>query len=109
MRSTIREKDIQNQILAYLKIKGIFCWNAKTQGTFDPRRGTFRKLSNLKKGVSDILGILPSGRLLAIEVKRPGGRVSPEQKDFIKNINDNNGLAFVAYSLEDVIEKLKLI
>jgi hypothetical protein len=39
---------------------------------------------------------------LAIEVKRPRGRVTPEQQQFIDMINEAGGLAFVARSVEEV-------
>lgn len=59
------------------------------------------------KGIPDIIGIIgKTGRLLAIEVKKPGGRVSPEQTVFIADINARGGFAFVAYSVDDVIAKL---
>jgi hypothetical protein len=62
-----------------------------------------------KSGVSDIIGCLPpDGRLLCIEVKRPGGKLSKEQAQFLEDVNEAGGLAFVAYSTRDVIEKLNL-
>jgi hypothetical protein len=53
--------------------------------------------------VSDIIGCrLKTGRFLAIEVKRPGGKPTPEQQQFIDTINHAGGLAFVARSIEEV-------
>jgi len=50
-----------------------------------------------KKGVSDILAIIPPyGRLVAIEVKIGKDRLSLEQKGFLKNIEYFGGLSFVA-------------
>jgi hypothetical protein len=43
-----------------------------------------------------------TGRFLAIEVKRPGGKPTPEQLQFIDTINQAGGLAFVAHSIEEV-------
>lgn len=61
------------------------------------------------KGVSDIVGILPGGRFLAIEVKRPGNErgVTLEQRAFIDRINKSGGLAFVATSISDVRARLE--
>ena len=59
-------------------------------------------------GIADILGILPTGRFLAIEVKRKGNKTTPNQDIFLKGITDNGGLAIIAYSLDDVISKLWL-
>lgn len=53
-------------------------------------------------GSSDIIGILPGGRFLAIEVKRPGHEPTEIQKEFMDKINALGGLAFVATSIDDV-------
>jgi len=58
-------------------------------------------------GVPDIIGCF-KGRLIGIEIKSEKGVVSESQKEFIENINRAGGLAFVARSLEDVIEGLGL-
>ena len=57
------------------------------------------------KGISDILGIW-EGKFMAIEVKTKIGRVSEHQVKFIDSVNDAGGLAFVARSVDDVIDKL---
>lgn len=59
------------------------------------------------RGVSDIIGIAPNGRFIAIEVKRKGGELSLEQSVFLDEIRKNNGVALLAYSMEDVREELK--
>lgn len=97
----VRESEIQKAILQYLHARGIFAWTNKTTGTFDPYKKTFRKFTGLR-GVSDVLGVMPNGRFLAIEVKAKDGRVSPDQKSFIEQINKEHGLAFVARSVADV-------
>ena len=75
------ERDIQRAILQYLKLRKIFAWRNQTTGIYDQKRKTFRANQTMK-GVPDILGILPGGRFLGIEVKRPGGKLSPEQEQF---------------------------
>jgi len=102
------EKLIENQILHYLFKRGIFAWKNQSVGIFDPVKRIYRKNTNPFhiKGVSDILGILSDGRLLAIEVKTPTGRASPEQQMFIQKIKDRGGLAFVARSVYDVEKEL---
>lgn len=101
------EKQTENQILNYLKLRGIFCWKNQSVGIYDAKRGVYRKSSNQHhiKGTSDILGILPSGHFLAIEVKNEKGYASPEQKEFIRMINHHGGIAFVARSLQDVVDR----
>lgn len=67
-----------------------------------------------KKGVADILGIMPktfdgqAGKFLAIEVKTPRGRLSKQQADFLNMIARNDGIAMVATSVDDVIDKLNV-
>jgi len=102
------ERYIEAQILNYLRGQKIYCWKNTSAGYFDAKIGRFRKQSSpyAIKGTSDILGIIAVGRCLAIEVKSKYGKVSPEQLAFIKKINENGGLAFVARSLEEVIKCL---
>jgi len=104
----LSEKEIQNQILEYLYNRGIFCWRQNTIGVFDERRGCYIKNRSrfAIKGVSDILGVLPKGRILAIEVKSRKGKVSPEQEEFLKKVLQQGGVAILARSLEDVIAEL---
>lgn len=92
----LTEKMIQNQILGYLRTIGIYCWK-HWQGPMSPL-----------KGVSDILGIMKDGKFIAIEVKTDRGRVTPEQQNFLDIINRNNGMAFLAKSLDEVMQKVKL-
>lgn len=57
--------------------------------------------------MSDVIGIV-HGRFLAIEVKSPTGRVRPEQAAFLAEVARHGGLAFVARSCQDVVDKLGL-
>lgn len=58
-------------------------------------------------GVADIIGCY-RGRMIAIELKSPTGKVTPDQERFIQNVNDAGGIGFVAKSLDEVIEGLGL-
>lgn len=105
----LSEKEIENSILEFLKYKGIISWKNNTTGIYDPNGKRFRSKSKYdRNGVSDILGILPDGRFLAIEVKRSSqARTRPSQRLFIEDINNNGGLAFVAFSMDCVVNNLK--
>lgn len=104
------EKRVENSILEYLKSKGIFCFKINTGGVFDPRKKIFRTNNNkhILKGVSDILGVLPNGTFLAIEVKTDKTLTTQktyptkEQKEFIEKVNLHKGIGFVARSPKDV-------
>lgn len=58
-------------------------------------------------GVADILGIY-NGKLLAIEVKRPGQKPTELQDVFLARIKEHGGIAFVATSIKDVAKRLNL-
>jgi penicillin-binding protein-related factor A (putative recombinase) len=59
------------------------------------------------KGVADIIGIY-RGKPMAIEVKKPGGRLSDDQAKFLKRWAEEGGIAIVAYSVDAVIGQLGL-
>jgi hypothetical protein len=58
------------------------------------------------RGAPDLIGQLTDGRLLAIEVKRPSGRIRPEQQAFLTTVRQAGGIGFVARSIDDVKEHL---
>lgn len=91
----VLERDITRQIKKLLdNIEN--CWYFKVAG------GQFQRA-----GIPDIIGCL-NGKYFAIEVKRPGGKLSEKQKKEIEAIKSCNGIVFVAYSTEDVIKGLGL-
>lgn len=98
------EKDIENQILEYLSLKNIFAFKVEKTGIYDPTKGVFRKKKSKYNinGISDILGILPNGKFIAIEVKSKYGILSLEQSLFLSAIKNNGGFGFVARSVNDV-------
>lgn len=60
-----------------------------------------------EKGVADIIGC-HNGRMFAIEIKTQAGRLTPYQQRFLDRVNAAGGVAFVARSIEDVVEGLGL-
>jgi hypothetical protein len=63
--------------------------------------------AGLTKGGSDIIGIAPDGRFLAVEVKTTTGRLRPEQQRFIDAVNAKGGIAGVARSVEDALQLIQ--
>ena len=98
------EGAVRNQVCLYLRTKGVFFFLHDSVGIFDPKTKRFRRNTSPYriKGVADILGILPGGRFLAIELKSATGTLTKEQKSFLEAINANGGVAFMARSIEDV-------
>ena len=100
------ESDVQTACLEYLRLRRIFHWR-QNSGAFKTQSGGWFKCCSIK-GVADILGILPDGRFLAVECKREkGGVVSPEQKEFLLNINANGGVGMVVRSVDELASQLK--
>ncbi len=60
--------------------------------------------SGLCVGSSDLIGIAPDGRFLAVEVKRPGKQPTPEQRAFIAFVRSFGGIAGVCHSVDEFIE-----
>jgi len=91
------ESEIRDKIYEFLKKKGIMCWKDKQM----IKQGG-RGFPKFQKGLPDLMGILSDGTFLGIEVKKPGGKVSPEQIEFINQANEKGAMCFIAYDLEDV-------
>lgn len=103
-----KESEIQNTILEWLLMHRIWAWRNNSGMMFKQYNGKSYAVRLGLKGSSDILGVIPpDGRFLAIEVKDHKGKVSPEQMEFLETISGKGGIAFVARTLEDVIDKFK--
>ena len=100
---------LTHSILEYLILRGAYAWRnnsgaARVEGNSN-QRGRFIRYG--KKGSGDILGILPNGKFLSVEVKAGRDRLRPEQQEFMDDINIRGGVAMVARSLDDVIERIE--
>lgn len=84
------EQQIQTNILKYLKSIGAYA---------------VKTIVSSKSGTPDILCCY-QGKFLAIEVKRKGGIVSALQDYTIRKIQDAEGIAMIAYGVEDVKEQI---
>lgn len=57
-------------------------------------------------GSPDIYGYMKDGRAIYCEVKRPSGRVKPEQAAFLQQAKAAGCVAFIARSADDVMREL---
>ena len=60
-------------------------------------------LAGLCKGSADLIGLTSTGRFLALEVKAPRGRPSPEQLNFIACVRGSGGIAGIVRSPEEAL------
>jgi hypothetical protein len=92
-----RETDLVAQCLQLLRLRHVFAWRVNGGAAHfgsGPRK-RFVRFASIN-GISDILACLPpDGRLLAVEVKQPGRRVTPHQQAFLAAVCAAGGLALV--------------
>lgn len=103
----VKESHIQKGIMDYLKLRGVLCFKHRNVGIFRQDTKKYIPLPFGEKGISDIIGCLPNGRFLAIEVKAPGGKPTFEQKGFIERVSYMGGIGMVAYSIDEVEGRLQ--
>jgi len=100
------ESQIQTKIIKQLQSKGVYCWRQNNAATYDAKmnsgQGGYRASSQSKKGIADILGVLPGGIHLEIEVKSKIGKQSPDQFIHQKKIEALGGVYVLARSVKDI-------
>jgi hypothetical protein len=98
------EGRVKAACLRYLEKRGIKAWN-NPSGCI--RVAPDRWVHFGKKGSADILGCLPDGRFLAVEVKAARGVLSPEQREFLADIKALGGLAIVVRGWKELDQALR--
>ena len=74
-------------------------------GLFETKDG--RKLrTGLCVGSADLIGWTPTGQFLAVEVKTPIGKATPEQIAFLQAVSLSGGRAFIARSEQEALAEL---
>lgn len=100
-----REGALMRRIMLAVSEAGAIVWRNNVGFATYPN-GTVVKYGVCNPGGADLVGIAPGGRFLAIEVKVPGQRPTPEQQRFINGVNLAGGIAGVARSVEEAIALL---
>jgi hypothetical protein len=101
-----RESDVLAACLQLLRLRGVFAWR-NNSGAFVLGDGKGRRFFRAGlPGSADILGVLPGGRFLAVEVKRPGGKPTPPQRAFLAAVEAAGGVSTV---IRDVAELVALL
>ena len=105
---TIPESAVVDEVKKIIKATGLKVQRINT-GCFQIGAGQNRRyIKTAEAGTCDFEGYDMQGRFLAIECKRPvGGKLSPAQKERIADINRKGGVAFVAHSGVEALEKLQ--
>lgn len=100
----MKESDIQRLIMLALSEAGCVVWRNNT-GVLKNAAGIPIKFG-LCVGSSDLIGIAPGGRFLAVEIKTPKGKATPEQIRFIDAVRARGGIAGIARSPAEAVALL---
>ena len=95
MKSELSTSEMQKAVILYASKLGCFLWRNNTMGVW---RGTgYQNTGGILGGLGspDLVGLLPNGKFLGIEVKNGNEQLSVEQIAFRDKIFDHNGYAFV--------------
>jgi len=102
----LSERDIQGQIIDWLKVRRIFYWRANTGAMHAKHNGKSRFVRFGRLGQPDLFA-LRDGTLYGIEVKAASGEQSPKQIEFSVEFTRAGGHYILAYSLEDAIKGIE--
>lgn len=108
------EADIQRQIMLALSEANCTIWRQNTGlawvgdavmlASGDVLLKKPRRLHvGLCNGSSDLIGIAPDGRFLAVEVKSKTGRITRDQENFIARVNEKGGVAGICWGAGDAL------
>jgi len=84
----MKESQIERKVCDYVKSKGGLA---------------YKFTSPQRRSVPDRLFILPGGRVVFVEFKRPGGKLTSGQEREIQRLKDLDCAVHVAWSVEDGI------
>jgi Holliday junction resolvase len=100
------EKDVQRGIVEYLRLTGWNVYRGNNAGTYNKKTGGY--YFHGTPGVSDLIAVHPVKHVVAfIECKRPGGKASIEQKNFLALVHGGSCIGFVAQSIDDVKKEME--
>jgi hypothetical protein len=90
--STVKESEIERELVAVVHGRGGVCEKIMCVG---------------KRGFFDRLIILPGGRIIFAEIKRPrGGRISPHQRQYYDTLRTLGVEACFVRNSEDIVALL---
>lgn len=97
----MKEQNVQAACLMALSQAGCLVWRQDT-GAYRAKSGALVRYG-LCVGSSDIIGLSPDGRFLAVEVKTDAGRATEAQLRFIEAVRAAGGRAGIARSAADAV------
>lgn len=94
--------------LELLALRGCFAWR-QNQGSVKAEHKGCKRFFRFASadGISDIIGVLPSGQFLAIECKIAPNKPTNEQSKFLARVRRNGGVALLIYTIDELIAALQ--
>lgn len=78
-------------------------------GARSKKAGAKLKAEGVRRGVPDYLLPVPAGKAvgLAVELKAKGGRLAPEQRDWLESLQEHGWQCVVAYGADEAWEAIR--
>jgi len=97
------ETELVKACVELLKLRGALAWRQNTGAAALPGRGGKKQFVRFGvKGCADILGVLPGGRMLAVECKVGRNQATSEQAAFLDAVCAQGGAGTVVRSLDEL-------
>ena len=105
------ESEIQRNCLAILRRYAVLAWRNNSRVFEVPGKGGRRRhmRMGLGKGSADLVGILPGGRFLAVECKKPGELPTGDQVAWLASVNAQGGFGCWIDDTADLVRILDLL
>jgi hypothetical protein len=102
------ESSLVRAVLQLLALRGVCAWRCNSGGlsrTDAAGRRRYYKFAGVE-GLSDVAGVLPGGRALFVECKRPGRKATVAQAAFLDRMRAQGAVALVVEDVRDLAEVL---
>lgn len=97
------EQSLIKPCIDLLTLRGCFVWRQNAGGMKATYKGRDRFIRfSHQEGISDIIGIAPDGRFIAVELKVGKNKPTDAQATFLAEVKARGGIAIVAYSVEEL-------
>ena len=98
----MKESELVKSALVWLKKQPGKYFRINSGVIFIPAKPKPRMIRLAPAGTSDILGVLPNGRFIALEAKVGTNKATPKQLEFLAEVIRNGGHGLVFYSLKEL-------
>lgn len=103
-----KEQDLIKPTIDWLTAMGCCVWRQNAGGMKATYKGRDRFIRfSHREGISDVIGLAPTGRFIAVELKAGKNKPTEHQAAFLDEVRKRGGIAIVAYSLDDVCEQFR--